>query len=259
MVYISVLGTDAWVPLGSGFYPNVNIPQSARVNVGMGTSGVLVMGGGGGVVGGAELVQVQESPPAGCDPDAIKLFVGNIPKLCTEEQLQPFFETIGKVFKSELAAFHPCLQLQMCTARSYVCMLRHDYCPMNNFHVQPYEQIIKRLLSNVCMQVVELVIVKEKSTHESKGSAFLWYATRIMAERAILQFNLRHVLPDPSGEQDRPLVVRKAKARVKQSIAAIVPHPSAVGMLPGLPVGQSQILDPRMMEYSASQQRMQVT
>jgi len=42
------------------------------------------------------LVEVPEMPPAGCSPDAIKLFVGNIPKSCTEEQLMSFFETIGK-------------------------------------------------------------------------------------------------------------------------------------------------------------------
>ncbi len=60
---------------------------------------------------------------------------------------------------------------------------------------------------------MELVIVYDKITHESKGSAFVWYATRGEAERAILQFNLRHVFPDPSGAQDRPLVVRRAKAR----------------------------------------------
>lgn len=35
------------------------------------------------------------------------------------------------------------------------------------------------------------------------------------ADTAIMQFNLRHVLADPSGDQDRPLVVRKAKARNK--------------------------------------------
>ena len=55
----------------------------------------------------------------------------------------------------------------------------------------------------------------DKATHESKGSAFVWYANRADAERAILQFNFRHVLPDPSGDQDRPLVVRRAKTRAK--------------------------------------------
>jgi len=120
-----------------------------------------------------------ETPPAGCQADAIKLFVGNIPKACTEEQLMPFFETIGKV--------------------------------------------------------VELVIVRDKATHESKGSAFVWYATRSQAERAILQFNLRHVLPDPSGEQDRPLVVRKAKARAKVMGAPQMHMHPAMSMLTGGP------------------------
>ncbi|GIL68321.1 hypothetical protein Vafri_21599, partial [Volvox africanus] len=106
-----------------------------------------------------------EMPPAGCGPDAIKLFVGNIPKSCTEEQLLPLFQSIGKV--------------------------------------------------------VELVILYDKVTHESKGSAFIWYAMREDAERAILQFNLRHVFPDPSGAQDRPLVVRRAKARSQRVAAPI--------------------------------------
>ena len=49
-------------------------------------------------LGGPEmLVELPETPPNGCAPDAIKLFVGNIPKTCTEEQLMPFFETIGNV------------------------------------------------------------------------------------------------------------------------------------------------------------------
>ncbi|GFR41383.1 hypothetical protein Agub_g2066 [Astrephomene gubernaculifera] len=106
-----------------------------------------------------DALEPMETPPPGCAPDAIKLFVGNVPKSCTEEQLLPLFQSVGKV--------------------------------------------------------VELVIVHDKVTHESKGSAFVWYATRVDAERAVLQFNFRHVLPDPSGDQDRPLVVRRAKTRAK--------------------------------------------
>mmetsp|Transcript_31833 Transcript_31833/g.70722 ORF Transcript_31833/g.70722 Transcript_31833/m.70722 type:complete len:496 (-) Transcript_31833:2249-3736(-) len=156
------MGSDAWVPAGLAL---ANIPTAARVN--LGSSSVL-----------GQDSEPTETPPAGCAPDAIKLFVGNIPKSCTEEQLLPFFETVGKV--------------------------------------------------------IELVIVRDKVSHESKGSAFVWYSTRALAERAILQFNLRHVLPDPTGEQDRPLVVRKAKTRNKGV------HP-AVGMLTGM--------EPRVVEY----------
>lgn len=59
------------------------------------------------------------------------------------------------------------------------------------------------------------MIIRDKATQESKGSAFVWYTTRAQAERAILEFNLRHVLPDPTGQHDRPLVVRRAKSRAK--------------------------------------------
>lgn len=48
-----------------------------------------------------------ENPPVGCNPDAIKLFIGNVPKSFTEEQLCPFFETAGQVrsFRRSCANF----------------------------------------------------------------------------------------------------------------------------------------------------------
>lgn len=97
-------------------------------------------------------------PPLGCNADAMKLFVGNIPKTYTAESLRPLFEAIGTV--------------------------------------------------------VELVVVRDKLTDESKGSAFVWYQTRGEAERAIAELHLRRVLQDPTGEQDRPLVVRRANPKV---------------------------------------------
>jgi len=161
------MGNEAWVPAGMAL---PSLPDATRMSM----MPMFV----------PTEPELSETPPTGCAQDAIKLFIGNIPKQCTEEQLLPFFETIGKV--------------------------------------------------------VELVIVRDKVSHESKGSAFVWYSSRAHAERAILQFNLRHVLPDPSGEQDRPLVVRKAKARAKAAAAhgagatpaTAAVHP-AVGMLTG--------------------------
>ena len=70
-------------------------------------------------------MKLSEAPPAGCDQDALKLFVGNIPRSYTEEQLQPIFESMGKV--------------------------------------------------------VELVVVRDRATHESKGSAFVWCAPTTLA------------------------------------------------------------------------------
>ncbi|KXZ56421.1 hypothetical protein GPECTOR_1g375 [Gonium pectorale] len=141
-----------------------------------------------------DALEPTETPPPGCAPDAIKLFVGNVPKTCTEEQLLPLFQSVGKV--------------------------------------------------------VELVIVHDKVTHESKGSAFVWYASRADAERAILQFNFRHVLPDPSGDQDRPLVVRRAKARAK-------PLKPAVGLLGALPQGaQPRTVATAQPFYSTASQNL---
>jgi hypothetical protein len=99
----------------------------------------------------------QHAAPRGCGPDAIKLFVGNIPKHYTENQLRPFFETVGPV--------------------------------------------------------AELVILRDRMTHESKGGAFLWYTCLAHADLAMSRFNLSHVLPDPTGHMTRPLVVRPANLR----------------------------------------------
>eukprot|EP00198_Chlamydomonas_reinhardtii_P006060 XP_001695396.1 RNA-binding protein [Chlamydomonas reinhardtii] len=151
-------GGASYAGLGGG---GVGMSGMGGVGMGMGGLGGVGVGGMGGLGGAGAgldgLMEAMETPPPGCAPDAMKLFVGNIPKSCTEDQLLPLFQSIGKV--------------------------------------------------------VELVIVYDKVTHESKGSAFVWYANRADAERAIIQFNLRHVFPDPSGVQDRPLVVRRAKAR----------------------------------------------
>ncbi len=96
-------------------------------------------------------------------------------------------------------------------------------------------------LNNSCphppAKIIELVIVRDKATLEHKGSAFVWFAERKASERAVLQLNLRHVLSDDSGEQDRPLVVRRAKPRAKRGIAAALQNysPSLSSPLPGPP------------------------
>ncbi|GFR49895.1 hypothetical protein Agub_g12000 [Astrephomene gubernaculifera] len=181
--------------LATGGAPSYTVMQPSAAGIAPGAGAALGMGmmgapsagaaAAGGGAGGAGLTAALnevldpplETPPPGCNPDAIKLFVGNVPKSCTEEQLLPLFQTIGKV--------------------------------------------------------VELVIVYDKITHESKGSGFVWFETRADAERAIIQFNLRHIFPDPSGAQDRPLVVRRAKAR-NRGMGPPGPFAAALGhMTPG--------------------------
>lgn len=77
---------DNWLPTGFAL-ANSLLPNSRGAALGLQAAAVGMLG----------VEDSQEHPPAGCAPDAIKLFVGNIPKSCTEQQLLPFFETIGKV------------------------------------------------------------------------------------------------------------------------------------------------------------------
>lgn len=69
----------------------------------------------------------------------------------------------------------------------------------------------------------------DKQTGSSKGSAFCWYASRADADRATKQFNERHLLPDPSGQQQRPLVVRPATVR-RSVPRALLQAPGGGGM-----------------------------
>jgi CUG-BP- and ETR3-like factor len=57
------------------------------------------------------------------------------------------------------------------------------------------------------------------------------YQTKSMADVAVQQFNMRHVLPDVTGEQQRPMVVRKANSRKPASM--VLPQ------LSGGPLGAS--------------------
>lgn len=92
--------------------------------------------------------------PKGCDRDAVKLFIGNLPKNLSEINLQPFFEQVGPI--------------------------------------------------------VTIMVVRDRHTLESKGSAFVWYPTRNAATIAIHTFHGRCVLPDPDLGPPRPLTVRPA-------------------------------------------------
>ena len=61
-------------------------------------------------------------PPAGCAPDAIKLFIGNIPKHCTEAVLHKVFQCYGLIVEIAVvrAVFHLC---PACARRQGMVML----------------------------------------------------------------------------------------------------------------------------------------
>lgn len=49
--------------------------------------------------------------PAGCEPDAIKLFVGNLPRCCTEDMLRAVFERFGTVVEVAVVCSAPSQRL----------------------------------------------------------------------------------------------------------------------------------------------------
>jgi RNA recognition motif. (a.k.a. RRM, RBD, or RNP domain) len=54
-------------------------------------------------------------PPAGCSPDAIKLFVGNIPKHCSEAVLCKVFQYYGTIVEIAVVRYNlpRCITLQL--------------------------------------------------------------------------------------------------------------------------------------------------
>lgn len=47
----------------------------------------------------------KHSVPLGCAPDAIKLFVGNLPRGCLEDSLRPIFSRFGNVVDISVVRF----------------------------------------------------------------------------------------------------------------------------------------------------------
>lgn len=66
-------------------------------------------------------------------------------------------------------------------------------------------------------QVVELIILRDKETRASKGSAFVWFATKQSADLAV--YHLHNApLGDPHNPNAQRLVVRRANGRKVQPL-----------------------------------------
>ena len=69
-----------------------------------------------------------------------------------------------------------------------------------------------------CLQVIQILIARDKETHQPKGSAYVWYQRRREAELAIKRLNgSATAMPDPSNVQAKPLLVTVAQ----QSVAPV--------------------------------------
>jgi len=103
-----------------------------------------------------------------------------------------------------------------------------------------YNEVYLLQLFGSCGTIVELVVQRDRNTRESRGSAFIWYATRAGAEAAIAQFNLSHALPDPMHEQERAMVVRRANVR-KLLPPPVGTTPAIVSAIPMPPVPMQSV------------------
>lgn len=74
----------------------------------------------------------------------------------------------------------------------------------------------------------------KKATGQPDGSAWVWFATRMLAERAIECLHMRVVLPDPAGRVLLPLEVyvdqqdpRSGRSSSDGFFTAATLHPSS--------------------------------
>jgi hypothetical protein len=157
-------------------------------------------------------------PPAGCAPDAYKLFVGNVPKSYTEEaSCRSVVESLVRPAPASPSRPRP-------TGPRPTAPRPAPPRPAAGLPLTLFFQELLPLFASVG-HVVELVVVRDKATHDSKGSAFAWYRNKADADRATLALHLRHTLRDPLGEPERPLVVRRAHTRRAAAAAAAAPPP----------------------------------
>ena len=64
-------------------------------------------------------------------------------------------------------------------------------------------------------QVIQILIARDKATHQPKGSAYIWFQRRREAELAIRRLNgSASAFPDPTNPQARPLLVTVAQGSV---------------------------------------------
>jgi hypothetical protein len=67
-------------------------------------------------------------------------------------------------------------------------------------------------------QVIQILIARDKETHQPKGSAYVWFQRRREAELAIRRLNgSATAMPDPANPHAKPLLVTVAQ----QSVAPV--------------------------------------
>lgn len=148
--------------------------------------------------------------------DALKLFVGQIPRILSEAEVRPYFEKIGPVFELSIlrdrfsGASKGCAFLTYCTRASALECVKtmHDTSPMPNMlhplQIKPADSELKpeerklfvgmipktmgddelRALFSPYGNLEELAILRQPGG-ESKGCAFVKFGDRAEAQSAI--------------------------------------------------------------------------
>eukprot|EP00731_Ephydatia_muelleri_P016980 Em0010g78a len=218
-----------------------------------------------------------EPPRPEKDPDAIKLFVGQVPKSFDEKDLRPFLEAYGPIYeltvlRDRLSGAHKgCAFVTYCKKPSaeLAQLELHDRLVLPGMtrplQVKPagtdarseLRKVFVGMLSKTCNEedvrkmfelygaVEEVTVLRDKDgTH--RGCAFIKFATRQQAQAAINKMHGSQVMPGASS----PLVVKYADTekerqarrmqKAMQQFAQL--NISPLALVPGYPYFYAQLL-----------------
>ena len=221
-----------------------------------------------------------EPPRPDKDPDAIKLFVGQVPKTFDEKDLRPFLEAFGPIYeltvlRDRLSGAHKgCAFVTYCKKPSaeLAQLELHDRVVLPGMtrplQVKPagtdarseLRKVFVGMLSKTCNEedvrkmfelygaVEEVTVLRDKDgTH--RGCAFIKFATRQQAQAAINKMHGSQVMPVRLGASS-PLVVKYADTekerqarrmqKAMQQFAQL--NISPLALVPGYPYFYAQLL-----------------
>ena len=116
----------------------------------------------------AQEVDPRERLPAGCDPDAIRLFIGHIPPDMPRADLDALVAQHGQV-RLDVPIWQSAVHLRLCSAFEQCTA---DCCTVGHTSSAWHYQAC-------CLQVVDMILFADKTTAtRQRTNGFLWYKTK---------------------------------------------------------------------------------
>ena len=82
-------------------------------------------------------------------------------------------------------------------------------------HIPTYTATHPPLQTALLLQVIQILVARDKETHQPKGSAYVWFQRRRESELALKRLNgSTTAMPDPAAPQAKPLMVTLAQHSV---------------------------------------------